>query len=390
MARPKKEQNTIVVNNVSDDSVDEVLNIIDKLNPDASTLSENSLSTVTDYIDTGNYSLNAIISGSIHGGIPVGRVSGVFGPPYTGKTLILNKIMANAQKKGLRPVYFDSEQALDKFASERLGCDSSKIKHVPIEIIEECKNQIIQTLTKAVEVGLKKKLIIFIDSLGGLNTAKELRDAMENSTSGDMGSRAKQLKSMLNKLTFRAAKSETPIVFSNHIYDNPGDMYPSLVKKQAGGMGPLFIASLLIQLSSTNIKAADDKGVVGALSDKISGTNLRAFITKNRFIPPYLSTEMYLNFKTGLDPYSGLLELCKSMNIVEQRGAVCSYKGNSLGYPSSFEKDPNFWSSHKEILEELDSKLKKELTFSNENYASLKNEVENLDKELANDDDSEN
>ena len=85
-----------------------------------------------------------------------------------------------------------------------LGSNVKRILFENMDPISESalKREIIQTLTKAVEVGLKKKLIIFIDSLGGLNTAKEIRDAMENSTSGDMGSRAKQLKSMLNKLTY--------------------------------------------------------------------------------------------------------------------------------------------------------------------------------------------
>lgn len=379
MGRPKKSEN-IVIDDVSEKSIDDVLSIIDKINPDAANLSENSLSNVNDYIDTGNYSLNAIISGSVYGGVPVGRVCGFFGPPATGKTLIANKIVANAQKKGFRPVYFDSEQALDKQVAIRLGCDADKIKHVPVEIIEDCKNQIFQVLTKAIEMGLKKKLIICIDSLGALNTNKELNDSLENKNAADMGLRAKQLKSMLLKLTYRAAKSETPIIFTNHIYDNPGDLYPSMVKKQAGGMGPLFIASLLVQLSSTNIKSSEDKGEVGKLSDKVSGTNLRAFITKNRFVPPYLNTEMYLNFKSGLDRYSGLLQLALNTGLIERSGATCSMEGVKLGYASSFEKDPEFWENGP--LEKLDNLLKKELTYSDESFSEVKKELEHLEEEI--------
>lgn len=379
MGRPKKSEN-IVIDDVSEKSIDDVLSIIDKINPDAANLSENSLSNVNDYIDTGNYSLNAIISGSVYGGVPVGRVCGFFGPPATGKTLIANKIVANAQKKGFRPVYFDSEQALDKQVAIRLGCDADKIKHVPVEIIEDCKNQIFQVLTKAIEMGLKKKLIICIDSLGALNTNKELNDSLENKNAADMGLRAKQLKSMLLKLTYRAAKSETPIIFTNHIYDNPGDLYPSMVKKQAGGMGPLFIASLLVQLSSTNIKSSEDKGEVGKLSDKVSGTNLRAFITKNRFVPPYLNTEMYLNFKSGLDRYSGLLEMALNTGLIERSGTTCSMGDVKLGYASSFEKDPEFWENGP--LEKLDNLLKKELTYSDESFSEVKKELEHLEEEI--------
>lgn len=380
MARPsksKKHTESSINSEASiENGLDEIFSLVEKINPDAATLSENALSSVSDYIDTGNYSLNAIISGSVFGGVPVGRVCGFFGPPATGKTLIVNKIIANAQKKGFRCIYFDSEQALDKEVSLRLGCDVEKIKHVPVEIIEDCKNQTFQILTKLIEFGLKKQILIAIDSIGALNTAKELSDTLDNKNASDMGLRAKQLKSMLLKLTYRAAKTETPVIFTNHIYESIGDLYPSMIKKQSGGMSPLFISSLLVQLSNTNIKSADDKGEVGKLFDKISGANLRAFITKNRFIPPYLSTEMYLNFKTGLEKYSGLLPLAVNIGFIERTGSSYSMSGKKLGYASSFEFDDEFWQNGP--LEKLDALLKKELTYSNENYSSLKNDVERL------------
>ena len=122
--------------------IKEAFKVLDDLNPDAQFLDENTLSTVKDWIDTGSMALNAIISGSLYGGVPMGRIVGFAGPQACGKTLMVNKIMANAQKKGLHVVYFDTENALDKETAEGLGCDSAKIKHCPIEIIEECRNQI--------------------------------------------------------------------------------------------------------------------------------------------------------------------------------------------------------------------------------------------------------
>jgi RecA/RadA recombinase len=118
-------------------SIEDACNILDDLNPDATFLDENSLSTVSEWVDTGCMALNAIISGSLYGGIPVGRITGFAGPQSCGKTMMVNKIMANAQKKGMHVVYFDTENALDKETAENLGCDSSKIKHCPIEIIED-------------------------------------------------------------------------------------------------------------------------------------------------------------------------------------------------------------------------------------------------------------
>lgn len=382
MPKKKKTAEPIVIDDVSDESMDELFGVIDDLNPDSSLLSENSLANVDEYIDTGNYSLNAIISGSVFGGVPIGRLCGFFGPPATGKTLIVNKIIANAQKQyGLRPIYFDSEQALDKLVASRLGCDITKIKHAPVELIEECKTQIMTTLTKCIDMGLKKKIIICIDSVGGLNTAKELNDALDGKNASDMGLRAKQLKSLMNKLTFRAAKSETPIIFTNHIYESVGDLYPSLVKKQPGGMSPLFIASLLVQLSTRNIKASDEKGEIGKLSDKITGVQLRAFVTKNRFVPPYLSTEMYLNFKTGLDRYSGLLDLAVKMDLIKRTGSTYvlnDEEGTKLGYASKFENDPEFWENG--MLKKLDEKLKSELHYSSDELEQIETEVDNIEE----------
>lgn len=384
MAKKKKNTEPLIINDVSDESMDAIFSALEDMNPDSSTLTENSLANVDEYIDTGNYSLNAIISGSVFGGIPMGRLCGFFGPSGTGKTLIVNKIIANAQKQyGLRPIYFDSEQALDQLVATRLGCDASKIKHAPVEFIEECKTQILNTLTKCIDMGLKKKLIICIDSVGGLNTSKEMNDALIGHNASDMGLRAKQLKSMMNKLTFRAAKSETPIIFTNHIYESVGDMYPSLVKKQPGGMSPLYIASLLVQLSTTNIKANDDKGEVGKLTDKVSGVNLRAFITKNRFVPPFLSTEMYLSFKTGLDKYSGLLDLAVKLDIIKRTGSTYVMNDGSeqkLGYASKFANDPDFWEKSG-VLITLDNALKKELRYSDGNIQDVEDDLQELNNQ---------
>jgi RecA/RadA recombinase len=88
---------------------------------------------------------------------------------------MVNKIMANAQKKGMHVVYFDTENALDKDTAENLGCDSSKIKHCPIEIIEDCRNQMVKFLKTVVEKGLQGKVIIAIDSLGNLISTREAK-----------------------------------------------------------------------------------------------------------------------------------------------------------------------------------------------------------------------
>lgn len=370
MARKKAEPAVEYTTEESDNILNNALDELSEINPDSSFLSESSLSNVKDWIDTGSYALNGIISGNIFGGIPVGRVTGIVGPSGTGKTLIMTKIMANAIKKGYIPIYFDSENALDSITAQRLGCDISKIKHMPIEFVEDCKNQIATILTKLIEKNLKRKVIIIIDSLGNLLTRKELEDSLENKSAMDMGLKAKMIGSLLRMATTRAAKAEIPIVFSNHIYSSPQEMYPSVVKIQSGGLKPLYISSVILQLSTTNEKV-DEKTTAANMSQKFSGINLKALTTKNRFVVPFLETNMYLNFKTGLSPYKGLLDMAKNCGIIQQTGPTYVMDGQKLGFASSFEDSKEFWENHPlKPLQKLNDALQ-----SDSAYSTLKTET---------------
>ena len=137
------------------------------------------------------------------------------------------------------------------------------------------------------------KVIIAIDSLGNLASAKELRDVTEGKDAADMGTKAKAMKSMMRALTFKAAKARVPIVFTNHIYDNPTSLYPELVKKQSGGSGPVYLASLLVQLAVRNEKIDKNEGQESiAVAHNVSGVTLSAMTVKNRFVPSFLKAEL--------------------------------------------------------------------------------------------------
>jgi len=135
MARkPSGPSNT---NETKEASLKDIFAAVDALNADASLLSdENSLSIVSDWIDTGSYALNAIFSGSLHKGIPVGRITGFVGPSGAGKTLIVNKIIANAQKKGYFAAVWDTEAAVDRQSAEGVGIDAKRLKYYPVETVE--------------------------------------------------------------------------------------------------------------------------------------------------------------------------------------------------------------------------------------------------------------
>jgi RecA/RadA recombinase len=350
---------------------------VDDLNPDAAILDAATLSTAEDWIDTGSYALNAIISGSLYKGIPSGRITGFAGPSMAGKTLIMNKIMANAQKKGYMPVIWDSEVAVDKKSAQNAGMDTSRVKYYPVETIEDCRNQMCMFLDNVIKADNPDlKFIVAIDSLGNLASAKEVRDTAAGKEASDVGQRAKAIKSMMRTLTYKAAKAKVPILFSNHIYEGM-EMFPTLVKTQSGGKGPIYLASVLVQLSTRNEKSSDNPEEQSiAIAHNISGVTLGALTVKNRFVPSYLKTELYLNFKTGLDKHAGLFEIAEAFGVIEKPGRTVIYKGESLGYRKDVEKSPEFW---EKIMPDLESALQEKLCYGADTTTKeIEEELENI------------
>ncbi len=362
-------------------SIADAFKILEDLNPSAKSLDDGSLSSVNEWIDTGSYALNAIISGSLYGGVPMGRLTGFVGPESCGKTLMANKIMANAQKKGMYVAYFDTEGALDEATAKRLGCDTSKIKHVPSEITEQCRNEIVRFLDSIIQNNLQGQVLLVIDSLGNLITTQEKKKIDEGTDTLDMGNRAKALKSLMRAITHAAAKANCPVIFTNHIYDDPSQLHPSAIKKQAGGSGPLYMASVIVQMAKKTEKTDDSKNKdansqTTYLSKGINGMTLRTLTTKNRFVAPFLETELYLNFKTGLNKYSGLLEMAEGYGVLEKAGHRYVLNGETLGFFKDFKDDESVWAK---IMPALEEKLKTELSFKNESDIDVDAELDDAE-----------
>jgi RecA/RadA recombinase len=338
---------------------------LDKLNPEAVMLSETSLSNVSQWFNTGCMVLNSILSGSLYKGVPAGRITGFSGPSMTGKTFIINKVLANAQKDGLMPVIFDTEIAVDEASTRGVGLDPENTKYVPVNTIGDCRNQLFALLEGIEEQSLQGKFIVSIDSLGNLAGDKEMADAEKGKMTMDMGLRAKSLKSMMRLLTYKAAKTNTTILFSNHTYDDPAALYPSLVKHQSGGKGPVYLASVLVQLATRNEKQDENNedDVKLPEANKYSGATLRALTVKNRFIPPFLQCEIYLNFKTGLDKYAGLKDMAVNHGVLIQNGSTYALPdGTKLGYYKNWKSKDELW--EEKILPNLEKIIQEKYCYS--------------------------
>lgn len=350
-----------------DKDIRSTLNEIDDINPFASYLDSASLSLVKGWIDTGSYVLNALISGSVHGGVPKGRVTMLAGESMTGKSLFIQKILANAQKEGLIPVIFDTENAIDPEGARRLGLDIANVKYVPCISIEQTRNTIYKLLMAIKEKKQEGKFILAIDSLGNLQSELELSRMNKESTSSDMGTRARAIKSLLQTCTNLGAVTQTTIICTNHLYDDPSAMFPSIEKNMPGGKSVVYLPSVTVQLARKPVK--DDGGKTSdsklAVSQKsYAGIIIRALTRKNRFIKQYLEGEMYLSFSTGLDRYFGLLDIATGLEVLTQTGATYQLAdGTKIGYYKNFRKDKKLW--EETIIPQVEAKMMAEWRYSN-------------------------
>lgn len=357
----------------------EVLDSINIINPYATYLSESTLSHVNEWIDTGSMVLNALISGSLYKGVPVGRVVQLAGPSQTLKTTFALQVAAKAQKLGKYIIIFDSEGAIDPESAESVGLDLSKCKYVPIRSIEETRNIIYQLGEKIKEKKLDGKYLIVIDSLANAQSELELKRMDKDNVSADMGTFAKAIKSLLKTCTNVAAFTKTTMIVTNHVYDDPSAMFPSLEKNMPGGKTVVYLPSVTVQLARKLIKDDEASKLVdttlAASQKNYSGVIIRLLTAKNRFIKQYLEGEIYISFSKGLDKYYGLLELLKGMGVVTNAGAwYTDWEGNKLGTYKTFIKDRTLMDDR--LLPELETRI-----LSEWKYGNLKDEDDDVPSE---------
>jgi hypothetical protein len=170
---------------------------------------------------------------------------------------------------------------------------------------------------------------------------------------------------MLRLLTYKAGRAGVTILMTNHTYSDPASLYPSLVQNQSGGSGPLYMASVIVQLAKKNEKQDDGNEDDSILPEakNYSGVTLRALTVKNRFVPPFLEASMHLNYLSGLDKYSGLLEMAVNHGLIIQTGATYTKPdGTKLGYAKNFTKDKKFF---EDLIPLLDKKLEAAYKYGN-------------------------
>jgi len=297
------------------------------------------------FIDSGSYIFNALLSGSIYGGIPSNKITAIAGESSTGKTFfclsIVKHFLRNNPDAGV--IYFESESAITRKMIEERGIDSSRMIIVPVVTVQEFRTQSIKILDKYIDQrkSERKPLLFVLDSLGNLSTTKEIEDSSEGKETKDM-SRAQITKSLFRILTLKLAKANIPMLVTNHTYDViSGNSYVPM-KDMGGGSGLKYTASTIIYLSKT--KEKDGNEIVGNI--------IKCRAQKSRFTKENSIVETRLFYDKGLDPYYGLLELGEKYNIFTKSGGRYEIDGNRY-YAKNILSDPKKYFTS-EIMEQLD------------------------------------
>ena len=252
------------------------------------------------YIDTGSHIFNALLSGSIYGGIPNNKITAIAGETSTGKTFfclgIVQHFLESNPDAGV--IYFESESAISKQMIEDRGIDSNRMLLVPVTTVQEFRLQAIKILDKYIEQSAeeRKPLMFVLDSLGMLSTTKEVEDSEAGKETRDM-TRAQVVKSIFRVLTLKLGKANVPLIVTNHTYDVVGAYIPT--KEMGGGSGLKYAASTIVYLSKK--KEKDGKEVIGNI--------IKCKTAKSRLTKENSNVETRLFYDRGLDRYYGLLEL---------------------------------------------------------------------------------
>ena len=311
---------------------------------------------VTNFIDTGSYAFNALLSGSIYGGMPANKITAIAGEAATGKTFfalgIVKAFLDKDPEAGI--IYFESESAISKDMIETRGIDSKRMVIVPVATVQEFRTQSLKILDKYIEQpeDKRKPLMFVLDSLGMLSTTKEMEDTAAGKETRDM-TRSQIVKSTFRVLTLKLGKAAVPMIMTNHTYDVIGSMYPQ--KEMGGGSGLKYAASSIVYLSKR--KEKDGTEVIGNI---IHCKNYKSRLTKENAM-----IDVRLTYKEGLDQYYGLLELGEAAGVFKKVSTRYETPDGSKVFGKNINENPDKYFT-KEVLEKIDEYAKRKFTYGSE------------------------
>lgn len=284
---------------------------LSKMDDGVEILEKSSFSNINEWIPSGNYILNACLSGDLFKAAPTGRITFLAGESGTGKSYLACSMCREAQLKGYTPVYLDSENAIDSEFVKRLGCDPSNFLIKQVSTIKETTTFIInmcRQIEEQVEAGATPpKVILVLDSLGQLSSEKEIDDAVSGHQAADF-TKAKDTKALFRVVSIPLSRLQIPFVITNHVYTNIGSFVGGTI--MSNGSGAKYAGSVTLNLASIaklTDKENDKAAGKNAGSDlvKKNGVLITAWPDKSRFCIPH-KVKFQIPFYKAPNPYVGL------------------------------------------------------------------------------------
>ena len=278
----------------------------------------------TDWISTGSYALNYLISGDFNKGVPLGKVSVFAGESGAGKSFFASgNIIKNAQEKGIFVVLIDSENALDEDWLKALGVDTSedKLLKLSLSMVDDVAKtfSIFMKDFKALPPEERPKLLFVVDSLGMLLTKTDVDQFDKGDMKGDMGRKPKQLTALVRNCCNMFGSHNLGLVATNHTYASQDMFDPD--DKISGGQGFIYASSIVVAMRKLKLKEDEDGNKIA----NVTGIRAACKIMKTRYGKPFEQVQVKIPYDTGMDPYSGLVEMFEKVDILTKSGTRLQY-----------------------------------------------------------------
>ena len=305
------------------------------------------------FIDTGSYIFNGLISGSIFGGVSSNKITAIAGESSTGKTYFSLAVVKNFLDNNPDGycLYFDTEAAVNRGLLESRGVDLDRLVVINVVTIEEFRSKALRAVDKYMQMPIedRKPCMFVLDSLGMLSTEKEIRDALDDKQVRDM-TKSQLVKGAFRMLTLKLGQANVPLIVTNHTYDVIGAYVPT--KEMGGGSGLKYAASTIIYLGRK--KEKDGKEVVGNI--------IKAKTAKSRISKENKQVEIRLFFDDrGLDRYYGLLELGEIGGIWKNVAGRYEINGKKI-YAKQILANPDEYFTP-EVMQALDEIAQKQFSY---------------------------
>ncbi len=278
----------------------------------------------TDWISTGSYALNYLISGDFYKGVPLGKVTVLAGESGSGKSYIASgNIVRDAQAQGIFVVLIDTENALDEAWLHALDVDTdeSKLLKLNMAMIDDVAKTVSMFMKdyKALPENERPKVLFVIDSLGMLMTPTEVNQFDAGDMKGDMGRKAKALKALVTNCVNMFGSYNVGMVVTNHTYASQDMFDPD--DKISGGAGFIYASSIVVAMKKLKLKEDED----GNKTSTVNGIRSSCKIMKTRYAKPFESVQVKIPYETGMDPYSGLIDIFEAKGILTKQGNRLRY-----------------------------------------------------------------